>query len=199
MLTSNSVKTKLQVQESKDAKSGLPAKDLHYSGTYDAIAKILRSEGLPGLYAGLTGSLIGTATTSFAFFFWHSLLRDIHNKSRKSIGPNSTLTELSLGAGAGALTTAFTIPVAVITTRQQTVPASERKGLVGTAREIVNGEEGYAGLWRGLGAGVVLSVNPAITYGAYERLRFVLFEGRTTLRPWESFGQFSTTWPKFLT
>ena len=81
----------------------------------------------------------------------------------------------------------FTIPVSVITTRQQTQTKSERKGLLDTGREIINTEDGWTGLWRGLKASLVLVVNPAITYGAYQRLRIVLFPGKVNLRPWESF------------
>ena len=44
-----------------------------------------------------------------------------------------------------------------------------------TAREVINSEDGYSGLWRGLKASLVLVVNPAITYGAYQRLREAIF------------------------
>lgn len=102
--------------------------------------------------------------------------------------PPSTSIELSLGAAAGAVAQVFTIPVAVITTRQQTQPKGERKGFFATGKEVIESEDGYSGLWRGLKASLVLVVNPAITYGAYQRLRTLLFPGRIALRPWESFG-----------
>jgi hypothetical protein len=101
--------------------------------------------------------------------------------------PPSTAMELSLGATAGAVAQVFTIPVAVITTRQQTQAKGERKGLIETAREVVDSEDGWSGLWRGLKASLVLVVNPAITYGAYQRLRIFLFPGRINLRPHEAF------------
>ena len=95
--------------------------------------------------------------------------------------------ELSLGAAAGAVAQVFTIPVSVITTRQQTQPKADKKGLLDTGREVVHSDDGWTGLWRGLKASLVLVVNPAITYGAYQRLRVRLFPGRANLRPWESF------------
>jgi len=95
--------------------------------------------------------------------------------------------ELSLGAVAGAVAQIFTIPVAVITTRQQTQPRGEKKGFMDTGREVVNSEDGVTGLWRGLKASLVLVINPAITYGAYQRLRNVIFPGRLSLKPWEAF------------
>ena len=60
-----------------------------------------------------------------------------------------------------------------------------------TAREIAHGEDGYSGLWRGLKASLVLVVNPSITYGAYQRLKEVLFPNKTNLRPLEAFCEFS--------
>ena len=54
---------------------------------------------------------------------------------------------------------------------------------------MTNGEDGICGLWRGLKASLVLVVNPAITYGAYERLKNVMFPGRQSLKPWEAFGK----------
>ncbi len=91
----------------------------------------------------------------------------------------STIAELALGAIAGALAQIFTIPVAVIATRQQ-LGAPKGKGkageeehdesFFGVAREIVR-EEGVTGLWLGLKPGLVLTVNPAITYGVFERIK----------------------------
>ena len=98
--------------------------------------------------------------------------------------------ELGLGAVAGAVAQLFTIPVAVITTRQQTQPRGEKKGLIDTGREVLDSEDGWTGLWRGLKASLVLVVNPAITYGAYERLREIIFKGKKNLRPWEAFCEF---------
>lgn len=101
--------------------------------------------------------------------------------------PPSTAAELSLGAVAGALAQLFTIPVAVVTTRQQTMSKHERKGMIATGMDVVNSEDGWTGLWRGLKASLVLVVNPSITYGAYQRLREMLYPGRKTLKPHEAF------------
>ncbi|EDN08283.1 predicted protein [Histoplasma mississippiense (nom. inval.)] len=84
-------------------------------------------------------------------------------------------------------TRVFTIPVSVITTRQQTQPKGEKKGLFDTGREVIDSEDGWSGLWRGLKASLVLVVNPAITYGTYQRLKDILFSGKTSLKPWEAF------------
>ena len=43
----------------------------------------------------------------------------------------------------------------------------------GVGREIVR-EEGVTGLWLGIKPGLVLTVNPAITYGMFERIKSIL-------------------------
>ena len=147
----------------------------------------MQDEGMMGLYSGINGSLIGVASTNFAYFYWYSVVRTLYISSQKIPKDPSTAVELSLGAAAGAIAQVFTIPVAVITTRQQTQPKNDKKGLFDTGREVINSEDGWTGLWRGLKASLVLVVNPAITYGAYQRLRLLMFPGKANLRPWESF------------
>ena len=187
-----SVKTRIQVQVKRRPTDTTPLNttDVHYTSTFDAIKKIMEDEGLAGLYSGINGSLIGVASTNFAYFYWYSVVRTLYIKSQKLSRDPSTAMELSLGAAAGALAQVFTIPVAVITTRQQTQPKNDRKGLWDTGREVINSDDGWTGLWRGLKASLVLVVNPAITYGAYQRLRLLMFPGKTNLRPWESFCKY---------
>ncbi|KAI0749678.1 adenine nucleotide transporter [Daedaleopsis nitida] len=133
--------------------------------------------------------------------------------------PLSTAAELLLGAAAGALAQIFTIPVSVIATRQQIGRSLDKtkgkaKGkaadleadgsakaekeeyddsLLGVAREII-AEEGVTGLWLGIKPGLVLTVNPAITYGMFERVKSIMLlaKGETNpnakLSPWMAFS-----------
>lgn len=113
-----------------------------------------------------------------------------------------TAAELSLGALAGALAQIFTIPVAVIATRQQVsiarpLTAEEKAagikqksyGFLEVARDII-AEDGIGGLWLGIKPGLVLTVNPAITYGMFERIKSIVLydkEPKTKLSPLMSF------------
>ncbi|CDM27111.1 hypothetical protein DTO013E5_4293 [Penicillium roqueforti] len=181
------VKTKLQVQV-KEKNASVQADDVeHYESTMDAITKIVGKEGYSGLYSGMVGALLGVASTNFAYFYWYSVVRTLYVTSTKSSQAPGTAIELSLGAVSGAVAQIFTIPVAVITTRQQTQPKGDKKGLIETGREVVESEDGWTGLWRGLKASLILVVNPAITYGAYQRLKEVIFPGKNNLKPWEAF------------
>lgn len=133
--------------------------------------------------------MIGVASTNFAYFYWYSIVRTLYVSSQKVKSPPSTLVELSLGAAAGAIAQVFTIPVAVVTTRQQTQGKGEHKGMIETAKDVINSEDGWTGLWRGLKASLVLVVNPAITYGAYQRLKDVMYPGKANLKPMEAFRE----------
>ena len=190
---SQRVKTRLQVQVKRKAtdQEPLTVNDEHYASTLDAIRKIVDDEGITGLYSGINGSLIGVASTNFAYFYWYSVIRSLYISSQKLPKPPSTAIELALGAAAGGVAQIFTIPVAVVTTRQQTQPKGDKKGLLDTGREVVHSDDGWTGLWRGLKASLVLVVNPAITYGAYQRLRDLIFPGKANLRPWEAFRESS--------
>ncbi|KAF1811250.1 mitochondrial carrier [Eremomyces bilateralis CBS 781.70] len=159
----------------------------HYHSAMDAIHKIVGDEGVSGLYAGMAGSLLGVASTNFAYFYWYTIVRTFYFKYSKSSQHPGTAIELGLGAVAGALAQLFTIPVAVTTTRQQTQPKKDRKGFFETAMEVIEGEDGWRGLWRGLKASLVLVVNPAITYGAYQRLREMMFDDKKQLKAGEAF------------
>ncbi|KAK8117638.1 uncharacterized protein PG998_005919 [Apiospora kogelbergensis] len=186
------VKTRLQVQVKRNPND--PDHHLHdhhnephYTSTWDAIQKIVAADGLAGLYAGMEGALLGVASTNFAYFYWYSTVRAVYLKRPGAPAHPSTAIELALGAVAGALAQLCTIPVAVVTTRQQTQAKTERKTFLETGREVIEGEDGLFGLWRGLKASLVLVVNPAITYGAYERLKSGMFPTKTRLTPGEAF------------
>jgi len=183
------VKTRIQVQvkQSPSDRVATGVDAVHYTSTWDAITKIVADDGITGLYAGVNGALLGVASTNFAYFYWYSVVRTLYTSSQTLPKTPGTLVELSLGAAAGALAQLFTIPIAVVTTRQQTQGKAERKGLLETGRDVVGSEDGWLGLWRGLKASLVLVVNPAITYGAYQRLKDIIFPGKSSLRPWEAF------------
>lgn len=192
------MKTKLQVQvkkrpsppgtvEKKSVASGDDDDHEIYDSAMDAIRKITAKAGIPGLYSGMVGSLLGVASTNFAYFYWYTFVRNWYLKRVGNPHGLNTATELLIGAMAGALAQLFTIPVAVVTTRQQTRSLNApRLGLLDTAKEVV-AADGISGLWRGLKASLVLVVNPAITYGSYQRFREVLFPNKTRLSVLESF------------
>lgn len=219
--------------------------------------RILKEEGIAGYYRGFGATMLNTFSMrmslvylfpreasfllyahcgleEYAYFFFYSFVRTSYITrlaSRLPKGskapPLSTAAELILGAIAGALAQIFTIPVAVIATRQQIGRSLDRRrravsqsgpvqdkdvekaeetgtrtetqdqayddSFLGVAREIID-EEGVGGLWLGIKPGLVLTVNPAITYGVYERVKGVLLlaqeraGGGAKLNPWTAFA-----------
>jgi len=167
------------------------------------LRRIYQEEGIAGFYKGYAATMINTFSTQYAYFFFYSFVRGNYIKrmaSKLPIGAPipaiSTAMELLLGAAAGALAQIFTIPVSVIAVRQQLAHSSFSKPrpdtgddnkvekevvqadntLMGVARQIV-AEDGISGLWRGLKPSLVLTVNPAITYGVFERVKSILHSG----------------------
>ncbi|KAF8271165.1 mitochondrial carrier domain-containing protein [Lactarius quietus] len=176
------------------------------------IMRILTEEGIAGFYRGFGATMLNTFSMQYAYFFFYSLVRTSYIKRLAARNPGSstsrlsTVAELALGAIAGALAQVFTIPVAVIATRQQ-IGAPKGKGKAGeehddsfgVAREIVR-EEGITGLWLGLKPGLVLTANPAITYGVFERIKGAVLLARekvgdasTSLGPGLSFALGATS------
>jgi len=210
----------------------------HRFSLLSVLMKILKEEGVGGLYRGFGATMLNTFSMQYAYFFFYSFVRTSYIKRLTAklprgskAPPLSTAAELLLGAIAGALAQIFTIPVSVIATRQQigrvdkprrhrhvaAKPSDIEKGAVsssesssddetkveekpydesffGVAREIVE-EEGVTGLWLGIKPGLVLTVNPAITYGLYERVKGMVLlahaqAGDTSgkMSPWISFA-----------
>ncbi|ODV88343.1 hypothetical protein CANCADRAFT_29676 [Tortispora caseinolytica NRRL Y-17796] len=179
-------KTRLQTQPKRKRSSTNYLDEIedpkYYKHTWDAICKIYKQNGIQGLYVGLPGTLVGVAATNFAYFYWYGLVRTAYSKRVTVI---STSMELVLGAVAGALAQLFTLPIAVVTTAQQTHDGPAQSAAA-TAKRIIQ-HDGITGLWRGLKASLVLVINPSITYGSYQRLKVALFPGKSSFSPQESF------------
>ncbi|KAJ7227372.1 mitochondrial carrier domain-containing protein [Mycena pura] len=168
---------KTRIQASK----GKSKDDLSMSAV---LVRIFKREGIFGFYRGFWATMLNTFSQQYAYFFFYSFVRNSYiNRLARKLPPGaklpalSTVAELLLGAVAGALAQIFTIPVSVIATRQQVGRQIRDQStelyddsVLGVAREIIE-EEGVGGLWLGLKPGLVLTVNPAITYGAFERVK----------------------------
>jgi hypothetical protein len=173
------------------------------------LLRILKDEGIAGWYSGFAATMLNTFSmrvlysltsalaranlfAEYAYFFFYSFVRNAYIKRLAAkippgskFPPLSTAAELFLGAVAGALAQIFTIPVSVIATRQQVGRPSSKKlsdvnddSFFGVAREIIR-EEGIAGLWLGIKPGLVLTINPAITYGMFERVKSLILMAKT--------------------
>lgn len=78
----------------------------------------------------------------------------------------------------------FTIPVSVVATRQQL--AKKRLSFKRAIAHILR-DDGVTGLWRGLRPSLVLCINPAITYGMFERLKTFMLKPGDKMTPFKAF------------
>lgn len=186
------VKTVIQTQLEAKRHPDDPKVQARYKNSLDALKKIYAKQGIPGLYVGLSSSLLGTAVQSFTYFYWYSFVRKLWARLKrlqlqrlKLSNANSTIEELLLGMVAAALGQLFTTPINVLSTRQQTSP--EKNPTFIKAGENVWKEDGIKGFWRGLKVSLVLTTNPSITYASFERFKNILFSGRSILSPHENF------------
>ncbi|KAJ2828841.1 hypothetical protein IWW50_001180 [Coemansia erecta] len=166
------IKTRLQVQtRSQDDEQAL-------KNPVDAVRKIVVSEGVGGLYAGLATNLANQLINGFVYFYAYSTVRKLALRSMSADGKSlATAVELAVGAVAGMCNQLITLPIGVVATRQQTAHHSERVPWVQTVQDIVR-TEGVAGLWAGFRPAMLLCSNPAITYGVFEKAKSLLLRDR---------------------
>ncbi|CUM64666.1 uncharacterized protein PRCAT00002275001 [Priceomyces carsonii] len=161
--------------------------ELKYKNALDVLKKIYARKGVLGWYHGVFSSIFGTAAQNFSYFYWYTIVKRVYANLYKNV-PNhkpTTLQELFLGALAAAISQMFTMPIGVITTQQQT--DKHHKNWIELTKEVLE-QDGIRGLWRGLRVSLILCVNPSITYGSYERLKYILYGSKEYLGPLENFS-----------
>lgn len=140
----------------------LPGQE-YYKGITDAFAKILKSEGVSGLYAGL-GPTLFVAVPNFAISYtvYGTLkeyvlddelfynLRKVDVDGQESLGLQLTLL---CGAASGTLSTLVTFPFDTVRRRMQIqnlhIPEHKRLSGVGQIKVLMQ-NEGFRGIYRGL-------------------------------------------------
>ncbi|GAA5918709.1 hypothetical protein JCM6882_008751 [Rhodosporidiobolus microsporus] len=149
----------------------------------EMMLKILKEGGPLAFYRGFGANMLNTFSMQFAYFYFYTLVRGTYMK-KFPLRAMTTATELALGAIAAALGQIFTIPVSVVATRQQLAHKhlSFRRAVAHILRD-----DGITGLWRGLKPSLVLCINPAITYGMFERLKTLLLKPGDKMTPGKAF------------
>ena len=153
-------------------------KELAYRSVTDAVTTIIRTEGLAGLYQGLTPALIGSAPSWGGYFFFYERAKARYSgPARRKL---STLQHLVAAVEASTIMVIITNPVWLIKTRLQiqrkqlmdgsTSVTRPYKGFFDAARTIVR-EEGPLALYKGLGPALVLVSHGAVQFVVYEYLK----------------------------
>lgn len=111
------------------------------------------------------------------FYEWFRGIRLAASYKRKrGKGGLGALEELAIGVAAGACCRALTAPISNIITRKQAAsmvsgPEGAARGIGDIVRRMKAERGGYKGLWAGLSASLVLSLNPSITFYLQNLLR----------------------------
>lgn len=140
------VKVRLQLAGAAGEAAASPAR-----GILGTAAAVVRADGVRGLYAGLSGSILRQATLIGARIGVFDALKNV------VAGPGGSLTfsqSVACGVAAGAASAAVCNPADLVMVRMQAdgrLPAALRRNYAhaGEALLRISREEGVAALWRG--------------------------------------------------
>ncbi|XP_014851308.1 PREDICTED: solute carrier family 25 member 44-like [Poecilia mexicana] len=167
------IRTRLQVQKGKAV----------YSGTFDAFCKILRTEGVRGLYRGF---MINTFTlvSGQAYITTYELVR----KYVSHYSPSNTVKSVVAGGAASLVAQTITVPIDVVSQHlmmqgqgehhsrfkvkpKMMLTTSKRKPTFGQSREItvqIFAADGFRGFYRGYVASLLTYIpNSALWWPFY--------------------------------
>uniref|UniRef100_A0A7S4IVH3 Uncharacterized protein n=1 Tax=Vannella robusta TaxID=1487602 RepID=A0A7S4IVH3_9EUKA len=166
------VKTRIQAGETK--------------GFLSVFFRIIKSEGLRGLFVGLSSQYIQTFLANFVFFFFYSIFRkraqrllrkqaSKQNQSKEKVEETGLPASINLLVGilAAIAQVLLITPINVSLTRIKTNSPPANRGSNSLLPVLVKiaGSEGLGRLYAGLGPSLVLTVNPGIEFMIMETLK----------------------------
>lgn len=152
--------------------------------SWEVLVKILQNDGVMGLYAGYSATLLRNLPAGVLSYSSFEYLKGaVLRKTEK--GHLEPIQSVICGALAGAISASVTTPLDVVKTRLMTqahgeavsrVAAVMYGGVTATVREILR-EEGWVGLTRGMGPRVLHSACfSALGYFAFETARLAVLK-----------------------
>lgn len=141
--------------------------DKAYHSLLAYVIELIKKEGVKGLYAGFSSSMLSVATSYGTYFLAASYFKELLLKSKPVLSTSDTL---AVTLASSIAVTIINTPIWVINTRQM---KGDRHGMLEIAYSIIT-TEGITGLMKGLSANILLSINPVIHFSLYERLKPLL-------------------------
>ncbi|CAG8434203.1 6084_t:CDS:2 [Scutellospora calospora] len=173
------VKTRMQLQQSSSITLHKPVK---YKNSFDCVMKVMREEGISGLYKGLSASYLGVTESTIHWVTYEYLKSKLseRRKKQKTISGESVqpfylrMFDNLLAAGLSKFVAAcISYPHEVIRTRMRQLPtdgAPKYNGIIKCFKTILR-EEGVSAFYGGMTAHMMRVVpNAAIMFFCYESI-----------------------------
>lgn len=169
------VKTRLQLDKASKG-------ERMYKNSVDCVKKVMRTEGIRGLYAGLSASYLGTVESSLQWVLYEQMKSFIRRREQARIDRGAVQTRwddfLNWSATSGSagmaklVASLITYPHEVARTRLRQAPLEHGRpkytGIIQTFRLIIK-EEGLAYMYGGLTPHLLRTVpNSIIMFGTWE-------------------------------
>jgi solute carrier family 25 (peroxisomal adenine nucleotide transporter), member 17 len=128
------------------------------------IKKVLREDGIRGVYSGFESSLFNITLSYSMYFFCFKFLKDVLTKRNSKI---ALIGDMYASFWASVIVILFNTPLWTINTR---LVKDKSKTFLQVFNQILY-KEGLGGFFKGCGLSILLTVNPVIQYTFYEYLK----------------------------
>ncbi|CAH00105.1 Rim2p [Kluyveromyces lactis] len=156
---------------------------LHFKETFGIIGNVYRQEGFRSLFKGLGPNLVGVIPARSINFLTYGTTKDIYSRTLNN-GQEAPWIHLLAAATAGWATSTVTNPIWLVKTRLQLDKAGTKtyKNSLDCIKSVVK-NEGVLGLYKGLSASYLGSVEGILQWILYEQMKRIIKE-----RSIEKFG-----------
>uniref|UniRef100_H2YHB2 Solute carrier family 25 member 32 n=1 Tax=Ciona savignyi TaxID=51511 RepID=H2YHB2_CIOSA len=143
-----------------------------YSSMWDLTRKVWRTNGVRGLYTGVTPNIIGAGLSWGLYFFFYNTIKSYLNSNRSS-EPLTISQYIGCGVASGSIVLAITNPVWVAKTRLCLQYETQNKVYRGMSHTIIDlyKKDGVKGLYKGFVPGLFGTSHGAIQFLVYEKLK----------------------------
>jgi len=122
--------------------------EFHYNNMAKAMRSIYKTEGLKGLYSGLSATILRDVPFSGLYFMFYTQLKQLPTVVGEVPNAGQPIFHFSCGITAGMMASVITQPADVVKTHMQLYP-NKYKSLL-DAGMFVYERDGISGLWRGI-------------------------------------------------
>jgi len=160
------LKTRIQLQNIRQLD------EVKYKNAFDAAVQIYKKEGILAFYKGLTASYLGLTETVLQFTLYEKLKHEVLSFTGEEL---NVFQYLATASTAKLIASAATYPHEVIRTRLREQRYDTKYKGVFSGLSLIYKEEGFRGLYGGMGAHLIRVVpNAAIMFATYEFVVYYL-------------------------